>query len=320
MDHSRIAICYDFDKTLCRDDMQSFTFIRSVGMDNDTFWRESNIDAIQNHMDRNLAWMKKMIDEATRSGQSIQREAFEALGRDVKLYRGVKTWFDRVNRYGKERGITVEHYVISSGLKEIIQGCAIAGKLSRIYASTFLYNEAGSAVWPAQVVNYTNKTQFIFRIAKGVFDENDDSVNQSMEDEAHYLPYRNMVYIGDSDTDIPSMRVVKNKGGLAIGVYDPVANRRKKVYDLFREDRIDFFAPADYASDQPLFRMICKIIDWTVARQAIAAETLALRELVAPYDKYNAACAFNQLCGEGETDVESVVRRCRQEVEGNIDG
>ena len=252
--------------------MQSFSFIRSVGMDNDTFWAQSNEEAIRNHMDRNLAWMKKMIDEATRSGRSIQREAFQALGRDVKLYRGVKTWFDRVNAYGRQRGIAVEHYVISSGLKEIIEGSAIAPYLSRIYASTFLYDAHGSAVWPAQVVNYTNKTQFIFRIAKGVFDENDGSVNQSMEAEDLYLPYRNMVYIGDSDTDIPSMRVVKNKGGFAIGVYDPAADRRRKVYDLFREERIDFFAPADYSQNQPLFRMMQKIIDLAAARHALAEE------------------------------------------------
>ena len=319
IDYSRVAICYDFDKTLCRDDMQSFSFIRSVGMDIDTFWAESNAEARQHHMDRNLAWMKKMIDEATRSGKSIKREAFEALGRDVKLYRGVKTWFERVNRYGRQRGIAVEHYVISSGLKEIIQGSAIAANLNRIYASTFLYNAAGSAVWPAQVVNYTNKTQFIFRIAKGVFDENDDSVNQSMEENDQHLPYRNMVYIGDSDTDIPSMRVVKNKGGFAIGVYDPEANRRKKVYDLFQEQRIDFFAPADYSANQPLYRMIQKIIDLAAARQAIAGETRLLRELVTPYAKYSAACSLGELCEDAETDVRNLLRKYREGVEGNID-
>lgn len=316
----RLAICYDFDKTLCRDDMQSFSFIRSVGMDNDTFWAQSNEEAIRNHMDRNLAWMKKMIDEATRSGRSIQREAFQALGRDVELYRGVKTWFDRVNAYGRQRGIAVEHYVISSGLKEIIEGSAIAPYLSRIYASTFLYDAHGSAVWPAQVVNYTNKTQFIFRIAKGAFDENDGSVNQSMEAEDLYLPYRNMVYIGDSDTDIPSMRVVKNKGGFAIGVYDPAADRRRKVYDLFREERIDFFAPADYSQNQPLFRMMQKIIDLAAARHALAEETLALRTTVAPYAQYCAAsCALEGLGPEGEAEVRKVLDKYRKGVEGNID-
>jgi len=317
---NRLAICYDFDKTLCRDDMQSFTFIRSVGMDNETFWAESNTMAIHHHMDRNLAWMKKMIDEATRSGKSIHREAFQALGRDVELYRGVKTWFAHVNAYGKQRGVEVEHYVISSGLKEIIEGSAIAPFLTHIYASNFLYDEEGSAIWPARVVNYTNKTQFIFRIAKGVFDENDDSVNQSMEVGDLHLPYHNMVYIGDSDTDIPSMRVVKNKGGFAIGVYDPMANRRKKVYDLFQEERIDFFAPADYSQNQPLYRMMTKIIDLAAARGALAEETHMLRQTVEPYVKYNATtCAMREIGPEGEADVNRLLEKYRSSVEGNID-
>lgn len=317
---NRLAICYDFDKTLCRDDMQSFTFIRSVGMDNDTFWAESNAMARGHHMDRNLAWMKKMIDEATRSGQSIHREAFQALGRDVELYRGVKTWFAHVNAYGKQRGVEVEHYVISSGLKEIIEGSAIAPYLTRIYASNFLYDEGGSAIWPARVVNFTNKTQFIFRIAKGVFDENDDSVNQSMNADDLYLPYRNMVYIGDSDTDIPSMRVVKNKGGFAIGVYDPVADCRKKVYDLFQDERIDFFAPADYSQNQPLYRMMTKIIDLAAARGALADETHTLRQTVEPYAKYNAAVfALQEIGPEGEADVNRLLEKYRSSVEGNID-
>ena len=274
--NARMALCYDFDKTLCRDDMQSFSFIRSVGMDNATFWAQSNALAQENHMDRNLAWMKKMIDEATRSGQSIRREAFRALGRDVVLYRGVKTWFAHVNAYAASRGVSVEHYVISSGLREIIEGSAIATRLTRIYASTFLYNEAGIAIWPAQVVNYTNKTQFIFRIAKGVFDENDESVNVSMAENDLHLPYRNMVYIGDSDTDIPSMKVVKNKGGITIGVYDPAGRHPDKVRSLFRDGRVDYFVPADYSRDQPLFRVMCKIIDLAAARAALAYETDAL--------------------------------------------
>ena len=317
---NRMAICYDFDKTLCRDDMQSFTFIRSVGLDNETFWARSNATAIANHMDRNLTWMKMMIDEATRSDQSIKREAFQALGRDVKLYRGVQTWFDRVNAYGRQRGMQVEHYVISSGLKEIIEGSSIAGQLKRIYASTFLYNENGSAVWPAQVVNYTNKTQFIFRIAKGAFDETDDSVNQSMDAADLYLPYHNMVYIGDSDTDIPSMRVVKNKGGFAIGVYDPVADRRRKVYDLFRENRIDLFAPADYSQNRPLYRMITRVIDLAAARAALAEETAALQNVVAPYVRFSAAeCALHELGEQGEAEVETLLQKYRDKVEGNID-
>lgn len=275
---SRMAICYDFDHTLSPDDMQAYAFIPSVAFDKATFWAESNAEAERHHMDRNLAWMKKMLDEAIRTGQSIRREAFRAQGKAVELYPGLDTWFEQVNRYGTERGITVEHYVISSGLKEMIEGTAIARHFARIYASTFLYNPDGVAVWPAQVVNYTNKTQFIFRIAKGAFDENDDTVNHSIPAEAHHVPYENMIYIGDSDTDIPSMRVVKNKGGLAIGVYNPAEDGPRKVCDLFLDGRIDFFAPADYREGQPLMRMLEKVVDLAAARAALAVETEALRQ------------------------------------------
>lgn len=273
----RIAICYDFDHTLSPDDMQAYSFIPSVAFDKETFWAQSNADALRHHMDRNLAWMKKMLDEAIRTGQSIRRESFMAQGQAVELYPGLTTWFDALNAYGAARGITVEHYIISSGLKEMIEGTSIARQFARIYASTFLYDAAGQAVWPAQVVNYTNKTQFIYRIAKGTFDENDERVNQSTQPDALHVPYENMIYIGDSDTDIPSMRVVKRKGGVAIGVYDPKAGSHRRMCDLFLDRRIDFFAPADYAQGAPMHRILTRLIDLAAARHALAEETRALR-------------------------------------------
>lgn len=273
----RMAICYDFDRTLSPDDMQAYAFIPSVAFDKDTFWQQSNEDAVRNHMDRNLAWMKKMLDEAIHARQSIRREAFFEQGKAVELYAGLDSWFESINAYAEQKGVTVTHYVISSGLKEMIEGTAIARHFSRIYASTFLYNTDGVAVWPAQVVNYTNKTQFIFRIAKGAFDENDDSVNHSMKPEDLYVPYENMVYIGDSDTDIPSMRVVRNKGGYAIGVYPPEAETHRKMCDLFLDRRIDYFAPADYRPGEALYRMVSKVVDLVAARCALAMETQALR-------------------------------------------
>lgn len=274
---TRMAICYDFDHTLSPDDMQAYAFIPSVRYDKETFWAESNADATLNHMDRNLAWMKKMLDEAIHARVSIRREAFRQQGGAVELYGGVSGWFDAVNAYALARGVALEHFVISSGLKEMIEGTAIARYFARIYASTFLYNTDGMAIWPAQVVNYTNKTQFIFRIAKGAFDENDDTVNHSMKPEDLYVPYENMVYIGDSDTDIPSMRVVKKKGGFAIGVYHPTGVDRRRMCDLFLDHRVDYFAPADYRVDQPLYRLVSKVVDLVAARSALAAETKAVR-------------------------------------------
>ncbi len=278
---TRMAICYDFDHTLSPDDMQVYAFIPSVDFDKETFWAESNAEAKRHHMDKNLAWMKKMLDEAIRRHKSIRRETFQAQGGAVELYPGLTTWFDAVNAYGQAHGVEVLHYVISSGLKEMIEGTAIARHFARIYASAFQYDESGVAVWPAQVVNYTNKTQFIFRISKGVFDENDERVNQSMPREDRYVPYENMIYIGDSDTDIPSMKVVRDKGGFAIGVYDPQVQNRRRMCDLFLEQRVDFFAPADYTAEMPLYRIVCKAVDLAAARAALTEETRALRSVVA---------------------------------------
>lgn len=279
-ERTRMAICYDFDHTLSPDDMQAYAFIPSVDFDKETFWAQSNADALRHHMDKNLAWMKKMLDEAIRHGKAVTREAFQVQGGAVELFPGLDTWFDVINAYGFARGVAVEHYVISSGLKEMIEGTAIARHFARIYASTFQYDGDGKAVWPAQVVNYTNKTQFIFRISKGAFDENDEGVNQSMPREARHVPYENMIYIGDSDTDIPSMKVVRSKGGFAIGVYDPLLQSRRRMCDLFLDNRVDFFAPADYSAGMPLERIVMKAVDLAAARAALLEETQALRGVV----------------------------------------
>ena len=242
-----LAICYDFDKTLSPDDMQAQGYIQSVGYKVESFWEESNAVARANDMDSNLAYMYKMVKEA--EGNFVfTRRALEEYGARVKLFDGVDTWFDRIRAYGESRGVIVEHYIISSGLREMIEGTSIArrGVFERIYACSFYFNERGVAVWPAQAVNYTNKTQFLFRIEKGVLDPNDPSVNDYIPPEQMRVPFRNMVYIGDSDTDIPCMKLVTTYGGHAIGVYDPATEDRRKVHKMMRDRRIRYFAPADY--------------------------------------------------------------------------
>ena len=280
MSIKRMAICYDFDKTLASDDMQSFTFIPSVGMSIDDFWEESDSMAQSGGMDKNLSWMKMMLDKANASGLSLSRSAFEKLGEKIKLYQGVDTWFDLINTYSISQGIEMEHYIISSGLKELIQGSIVAPHIKRIYASTFYYSPEDVAIWPAQAINYTNKTQYLFRIAKGAFEENDDRVNDSFPEEDLYLPYRNMIYIGDSETDIPCMNLLKKKGGTSIGVYDAHKACPKKVHQLFKEGRINYFAPADYREEQPLFNLIKKLIDLVKARESLNGETEKLQDIV----------------------------------------
>ncbi len=173
-----LAICYDFDKTLSPDDMQAQGYIQSIGYEIPEFWTESNSLAENNDMDQNLAYMYKMIQEAEGNLVCNQKNLND-YGAKVKLFPGVEEWFERIRKYGKNKGVIVEHYIISSGLKEMIEGTSVAkkGAFEKVYASSFYYNERGVAVWPAQVVNYTNKTQFLFRIEKGVLDINDPGVN-----------------------------------------------------------------------------------------------------------------------------------------------
>ena len=273
-----LAICYDFDKTLSPTDMQAQGYIQSVGYDVDEFWKKTNILSEANDMDGNLAYMYVMMDEA-RGRLIFNREKLEEYGSRVSLFPGVEGWFDRVNEYGKSKGVTVEHYIISSGLKEMIDGTEIAkkGVFKKVYASSFYYDERGVAVWPAQVINYTNKTQFLFRIEKGVLDVNDDRVNDYFEPENMRVPFRNMVYVGDSDTDIPCMKLVNLNGGHSIGVYNPETQKKDRVYKMLRDNRIRYIAPADYSEGSELDKLLSAIIDKTAAYETL--ETKHIRDV-----------------------------------------
>lgn len=267
-DRPVVAICYDFDKTLSPDDMQAQGFIQSVGYSVSDFWQESNGLAECNDMDQNLAYMFKMLDTA--EGHLLfTKDTLLQYGAQVRLFPGVMVWFRRIREYGEDHGVIVEHYIISSGLKEMIEGTAIANEFEKIYASTFFYNEKGVAKWPAQVVNYTNKTQFLFRIEKGVLDINDPGVNESFAPEDIRVPFRNMIYIGDSDTDIPCMKLVTTYGGHSIGVYNSDTLDKTKVYKMMREGRIRYFAPADYSEGTQLDELVKTIIDRTATNEKL---------------------------------------------------
>ena len=265
-----LAICYDFDKTLSPDDMQAQGYIQSVGFDISDFWGESNQLAETNDMDQNLAYMYKMMHEA-RGNLVFNRKTLNEYGSKVSLFPGVEEWFERIREYGKEKGVLIEHYIISSGLKEMIEGTKVAkaGAFEKIYASSFYYDDRGVAIWPAQVVNYTNKTQFLFRIEKGVLDINDQGVNDYFPPEEIRVPFRNMVYIGDSDTDIPCMKLVNSYGGHSIGVFNSDTQDKTKVYKMMRDNRIKFFAPADYSEGAELDALVKAIIDRTAYNETL---------------------------------------------------
>ena len=267
-----LAICYDFDRTLSPDDMQAQGFIQSVGEDVNEFWRQSNELAVKNDMDMNLAYMLTMVKKA-KGKFYVTRRALAEYGAKIELYKGVEDWFGRIDAYGAERGIAVEHYIISSGLKEMIEGTAIAKHFKKIYASAFCYDDDGVPVWPAQTINYTNKTQFLFRIEKGCLNINDhEGVNEYIPPENIRVPLRNIVYFGDSDTDIPCMKLVNSYGGHPIGVYDPARRQKEKVYRLMKNNRIRYFAPADYSEGGVLDGLLKAIIDNTAAYEKLEAK------------------------------------------------
>ena len=266
-----LAICYDFDKTLSPDDMQAQGYIQSV-FDGDipSFWKESNEMAEANEMDTNLAYMYKMVNEA-RGRIVLTRKSLQEYGAKVQLFPGVEEWFERIRAYGAEKGVIVEHYIISSGLKEMIEGTSVAkaGAFEKIYASSFMFDDKDVPIWPAQVINYTNKTQFLFRIEKGVLDVNDSGVNDYFSPEELRVPFRNMVYIGDSDTDIPCMKLVNINGGHSIGVYNNDTLDKTKVYKMIHDKRIKYYAPADYTENSKLDSLVKAIIDRTAVNEVL---------------------------------------------------
>ena len=219
-----IALIYDFDGTLAPGNMQEYDFIPAVGKSNKEFWTEANTLAEEQDADMVLTYMARMLQEAKSKGLSLRREAFQDSGRRVTLYKGVKEWFARINAYGAAHGIRILHYINSSGMKEIIEGTQIAHEFRKIYACSFLYDVDGIAYWPAVAVNYTNKTQFIFKINKGVESVFDSKmVNRYIPENERPVPFKHMIYVGDGTTDIPCMRLVKNFGGHSIAVYNPAS-------------------------------------------------------------------------------------------------
>lgn len=255
-----IAIMYDFDKTLCAKDMQEYTFIPNLGIDAASFWKEADQLRNDNKMDQVLTYMYLMFQKMAINNRPLKREYLNEMGENIELFPGLLDWFDRVNEYGKSVGMEVEHYIISSGLKEIIEGTEIGKKFKQIYASEFFYNEDGNAMWPKLAVNYTNKTQFLSRINKGVLDISDDaSLNKKMFDNERRISTANMIYIGDGYTDVPCMKLTRDGGGVSIAVYtDKTINTAK---NLLKDERINYMAPADYQEDSEIDEIVKKTIE-----------------------------------------------------------
>ena len=253
-----VAIMYDFDRTLCTKDMQDYSFIPRLNMTEEEFWRFSNKLGQNEHMDSILAYMYAMVRMSREKDIPLLRNDLVEMGANVEFFEGVKDWFKRISDFGKNLGMQVEHYVISSGMKEIIEGTEISKNFKSIFACEFLYDESGNAVWPKTDVNYTNKTQFVYRINKGVLDvANDIDLNRSMPEDSKRVPFCNMIYIGDGLSDVPCMKMMKAYGGYSIAVYQ---KKDSKVEDLLMKDRVDFIYPADYSENTGLDLTVKNII------------------------------------------------------------
>ncbi len=262
MNRPVVALIYDFDGTLSPANMQEFGLIQTFGREPEYFWSRSNDLAIEFDASEILCYMKVMIDEAKASGLKLTKGNFHKFGSMIRLYPGVKEWFKLINEYGAAKGIKIEHYINSSGLTEMIEGTSIYKEFKKVFACSFLY-EHGEAVWPAVAVDYTAKTQFLFKINKGVHSIRDHTlVNRFIQEKDRPVPFSRMIYFGDGATDVPCMRLVKQFGGHSIAVYNPEGERHRQISErLLSEQRVHFACPADYSKDSRIYHVVTTIID-----------------------------------------------------------
>ena len=274
-----IAFLYDFDKTLCTTDMEDYAFIPSLGYTPAEFWGRANAFGRENRMDGLLAYMYTMIQECAAQNIKLDRAFLNHCGESIQLFPGVREWFARINAFGESLGVQVEHYVISSGLREIIEGSGIAQEFREIYACEFYYNENGDACWPKLDVNFTNKTQFVYRINKGILDvSRDKELNDSMPDDSKRVPFTNMIYMGDGLSDVPCMKMMRAYGGQAIAVYQ--ASNRQGVEKLLADGRVDFIFPADYREGMELDRTVRDILrKMTITDRLLEVNNRQLRSI-----------------------------------------
>lgn len=267
--HTTMAIVYDFDGTLARGNLQESQFLPDVGVAPAEFWDEVGELSREHKADNVLMYMYLMLEKARVAKQPVRRQDFLRHGNGIEFFKGVEDWFSRTNQYGKGEGIRVEHYIVSSGNTEIISGTTIASQFEEIYASKFMFNASEVAEWPALSVNYTTKTQYLFRINKGAHDLSDGkAINKFVPMGKRPIPFERMIYIGDGETDIPCVRLVKDLGGLSVAVYPPrTKGARSEAESLLSDGRVHKVVPADYRDGRKLDKVVKAHIRLVAARE-----------------------------------------------------
>lgn len=258
--HNVIALVYDFDGTLTPQPMQEYTILPEIGIkDGERFWKQVNQEAAHTNGEEIVTYMRLMLEKSKSRHFPVTAEMLNKLAEKIDYFPGVQTYFKRINDYVRKQlsgGIEVRHYVISAGLKEIIEGASIAKYFYKVFASEYYYDEYGVATFPNVIVNDTLKTQFIFRINKGKENLN-ESINLHMPVHLRPIPFQNILYIGDGLTDVPCMTVIRKNGGYAIAVYKPHSSQGKRIcQELLKAERVNFIAQADYTSGSELERLI----------------------------------------------------------------
>lgn len=259
---TKVAMIYDFDGTLSPGNMQEYDFIPQLDVKPPKFWKQAKDIAKEQEADEILAYMHLMLKEADKAEIKIDKKSFREFGKNIYLFNGVKEWFNRINRFGNKQNLNIEHYVISSGIKELIEGNPISKQFKKIYASSFIYDQYNKAISPGLAINYTTKTQYLFRINKGLLDVWDNvEINKFIPKEEREIPFENMIYIGDGSTDVPCMKLVKEHGGYSLAVYKPHSTKKSKADALIEENRVNFVAPANYSPNSRIDKIIKAILN-----------------------------------------------------------
>ena len=273
-----IALVYDFDGTLSPQPMQEYTVLPKIGVEPRQFWERVNRDARETESDTMLVYMRHIIEALELGRIDVKRADFAAMAHKIKYFPGVATWFGRMNAYVKRRSAgraRLQHYLISAGQKEILDGASIRRHFKRIYASEYHFNHHGVATFPKLLVTDTLKTQFLFRINKGR-EGITESINEHMPEGERPIPFHNMIYVGDGMTDVPSMALTKKSGGHTVAVYDRKRKSgRSTCVKLLNAGRADFIAEADYRADSKLSRRVQLLLDAIITDVAYRREAFA---------------------------------------------
>jgi 2-hydroxy-3-keto-5-methylthiopentenyl-1-phosphate phosphatase len=276
-----IAIVYDFDGTLSPQPMQEYTVLPKIGIEPEAFWAQVHKEATQTDSDPMLVYMRLMMEKLYKHDDvKITREDFAAMASKIQYFPGVESWFPHINQYVKKRSngeVRVQHYIISAGQKEILEGVSIRKYFKQIYASEYHFNQYGIATFPKLLITDTSKTQFLFRINKGK-EAISESINEHMPEGERPIPFSNIIYLGDGMTDVPSMALTKKSGGHAIAVFNPkIAKTKATCVRLLDAGRVDFIAAADYRESSKLAARVQLLLDSVIAGVAYAAEVAACK-------------------------------------------